>query len=121
MKRTISFPLPEKISVNQAMRMHFRMWARKVEEYHTQVNYFIGGIEPIESYPVEITYNFSFLSKPLDTSNCAFMVKVIEDALVRKGILKNDDPCFVMCTHITSRKHSDKSVGDHVEIIIQKK
>lgn len=57
--------------------------------------YFCRPSTPIESYPVEIEYQFVFQTKALDTLNCAFMAKCFEDALRAFGTLKEDDPRFV--------------------------
>jgi hypothetical protein len=54
----------------------------------------------IKSYPVKIEYKFFFATRPLDSSNCSFLVKMFEDALCTLGILKDDAPQFVASTSI---------------------
>jgi len=65
-------------------------------------NGFLGNVarvckklEPIECYPVQISYRFVFETKALDTLNCAYMAKCIEDALCSTRVLKDDDPAHV--------------------------
>lgn len=48
-------------------------------------------IESVQSYPVEIWYRFIFVSRPLDTLNCAYMAKIIEDCFRSLGIIEDDD------------------------------
>ena len=59
---------------------------------------FCRPVREIGSYPVEICYRFCFVSRPLDTLNCAYMAKAFEDALRSLGILEDDDPAHVART-----------------------
>lgn len=59
---------------------------------------FCRPVRSIESYPVEIRYRFCFVSRPLDTLNCAYMAKAFEDAFRSLGILEDDDPAHVART-----------------------
>jgi len=52
----------------------------------------------VQSYPVEISYRFVFRSRPLDTLNCAYMAKMLEDALRAIGVIEDDDPKYVTRT-----------------------
>ena len=62
--------------------------------------------------PVVITFDFYFKSKPLDCSNNSFMGKMIEDALVKCGIIKDDT--YENVTAVTYRTH--KAKRDYVKI-----
>ncbi len=62
--------------------------------------YFCRPIQKVESYPVEIRYRFLFVSRPLDTTNTTFMVKMFEDTLCALGILQDDSPQYVTRTII---------------------
>lgn len=68
----------------------------------------------VNSYPVTITYIFTFKSRPLDTTNCSFMVKLLEDSLIANGVILNDDITKVDETCILVQT-GDK---DQVEICI---
>ena len=62
---------------------------------------FCQPVRKIRSYPVEIEYRFFFATKSLDTTNCAYMAKMFEDALCSLKILKDDAPKFVASTFIS--------------------
>lgn len=97
--------------------------------------WFCRPIQKIESYPVEICYKFVFVTKALDTTNCSYMVKMLEDALRSLEILKDDSPQYVARTIIESHgeatkktkkgvklagaKDDEKKSEDRVEIIIK--
>lgn len=51
-----------------------------------------------------ITFEFLLKGKLLDCSNCSFMGKMIEDALVKVGVLQNDTPEFVKSVTYISKK-----------------
>lgn len=70
----------------------------------------------MNEYPVEIHYVFYWKNKPLDCSNQAFLLKMIEDGLVRVGVLTNDSPTFVKKISMTVEKGKD----NYVEIQITK-
>lgn len=56
-------------------------------------------------YPCEVEYEFWFSKTPLDCSNCAAMVKMIEDT-----IFPNDSCKIVRSIKITSLKRKDDIV-----------
>ena len=95
---------------------------------------FCQPVQRIKSYPVQIEYKFIFGTKPLDSSNCSYMVKMFEDALCSLKILKDDAPKFVASTFISvvvvpkeknktqataSSKKNDAKDKDWLEIIIK--
>jgi len=49
----------------------------------------------INGYPVSIEYYFDFVGNGLDTLNCAFMAKCVEDSFRAMGMLDDDDPPHV--------------------------
>jgi len=109
----IQFPLPEKVSTNKIYAgMHWAKRKKLADLYHKSLLQFKG--KKATDYPVNINYIFTFKSKPLDTTNCTFMAKLLEDGLVQHEILIDDSPEYVSFTGIYSQK-GDK---DLVEIII---
>lgn len=62
---------------------------------------FCQPVKRIKSYPVAIEYRFFFATRPLDSSNCSYLVKMFEDALCTLGVLKDDAPEFVASTFIS--------------------
>lgn len=105
----ISIPLPEKVSTNQIYAgMHWAKRKKLADLYHQSL--IEHRNKTVKEYPVEITYIFNFKSKPLDTTNCTFMVKMLEDGLIAHGILKDDNPDHVSFTGIYSQKGSKDEV-----------
>ena len=93
-----TIPIPEKISLNRLYSgIH---WAKRVQLkdlYHSFIRF--QRLEPQElTYPVEITYTFTWKTRGLDSTNCAFMVKMLEDGLVLTGVLQGDGPKHVRKT-----------------------
>lgn len=111
----IRFKLPEKVSTNAIYAgMHWAKRKRIADHYHLAVLEEVSKLEKQIEYPVDITYVFNFKGNPLDTTNCTFMVKMIEDGLVQAGLLADDDPTHIQCTTI----YSQKGPTDFVEVTI---
>ena len=92
----IIIPLPEKTSLNAFYSATHWIKRKKIADaYHEAVWFAVkkSRVKPVEKYPVFILYHFTFKGKLLDASNCP--VKLLEDGLVKAGILKNDSPKFV--------------------------
>lgn len=73
-------------------------WSRRKEikdSIYQLTKWFCRPIQEVKSYPVEISYQFFYRIKPLDTLNNAFMAKCIEDSLVSLGAIKDDSPRYV--------------------------
>lgn len=109
----IKMPLPEKVSTNKiydgthwSKRSGLKnVYQRAMLPYRSKV---------VKKYPVDITYIFTFVSKPLDTTNCTYMVKLLEDGLVAHGVLKGDSLYYVESTTINVKTGDE----DCVEICI---
>lgn len=104
----------KKISTNQIYSgIH---WAKRKEIKDLYKDYcrFNIKLEKVVSYPARLVYEFNFKRNPLDTLNCAYMAKMIEDCLVEFGIIENDDPAHIFCSSI----YSNKAEKDYVRIII---
>lgn len=62
-------------------------------------------IEPYQGkYPIRAHYHFKLRGCAIDASNCAFMVKCIEDALVSAGIIPDDNPKYIGSITLISEK-----------------
>lgn len=72
--------------------------------------------QPVTEFPVDIYYNFHLQGKQLDSLNLAFMAKMIEDCMVKKGILPDDTPKYVRRSILESTKAKE----NYCEIQIQK-
>jgi hypothetical protein len=108
-----------KISFNKIYAgVHWSVRRKQAELFHNLIHIekldyektFHKKLQPIQHYPVMIDYNFIWASKPLDTSNCFYMVKMLEDGLVKNKILKDDSPNFVSVSTVTSSKDKFNSI-----------
>ncbi len=73
-------------------------WSRRKEIKDSILDiarYFCRPVQKVRSYPVEIRYRFFFVSRALDTLNCAFLAKMFEDALRALTVIEDDDPKHV--------------------------
>lgn len=98
----ITIQIPYKVSTNAIYSgMH---WAKRKEiadEYHLSLIEYKGKQMTI---PVNLTFTFTFKGKSLDCSNCSFMAKMLEDAMVMSRILPNDTPEYVKSIKIVVLK-----------------
>lgn len=60
-------------------------------------------LQPVEGV-VDLDFVFTFKKNALDSSNCSYVVKLLEDCLVHHGILKDDTIKFVRKVSMESRK-----------------
>lgn len=108
--------LPKKISLNKIYAgVHWATRQKLADIFHSE--FLDKKSLKITEYPVEILYDFYFLKQPLDTLNCAYMAKMLEDGMVRNGILKGDEPNYVTSSTLMSQK-SKKYPNDTVIIRI---
>ena len=112
-KIVIRIPIPQKISTNKIYAgIHWTVRKKIADLYHMSLIEYKHKNLKVKNYPVTIDYEFIFKKRPLDTLNCAFMGKLIEDSLVMYDILEDDSPKFVKKCSISSIK------GDRDEVII---
>lgn len=90
-------------------------WAKRkkfADSVHDRVRIICRKFYAIESYPVQILYQFVFASRALDSTNCSYMVKALEDALRSCQLLEDDDPTHVARTIIeVTKKERTKLPG----------
>lgn len=66
-------------------------WHRKVKEYCED-----NKLKPIKKFPIDIISQTKFKTKRgRDTSNCFYASKLVEDGLVKCGILPDDSTEYV--------------------------
>ncbi len=96
----ISFSLPQKVSLNAIYAgLHWSKRAELADLYHREILPFRKL--KIDAFPVALHYTFTFRNRPLDSSNCAFLAKMIEDGLVAHAILPDDSMEYVRSTTTT--------------------
>lgn len=114
-RQKITMDIPYKVSTNKIYSsVHWRERKEIADMYHMFILSERGKFEPVEDFPVFIMYRFIFEKNALDSLNLAFMAKMIEDGMVREGILPDDSPKYVT-TSILDTKKGDK---DQIEIHI---
>lgn len=112
MKFTV--PIPEKISLNKIYSgIHFRTRSKHKEAYQYAV--IVSKPKPYTGYfPVNVSYHFRLHGKALDISNYAYMLKMVEDALVACGVFPDDTPKYVASITVTA----EKDQADEVDVTI---
>lgn len=94
---------------------HWRTRAKHKQDYLLLCSSF-KNYDFIED-KVDIHIDFYFKGRALDSSNCSYMGKLIEDSLVHYGILKDDTIKYVSC--FSMRSHN-KAKEDYAVINIKK-
>ena len=93
-----------KVSTNEIYAgKHWRARQKLKESYLWLTCSEIKKLQPVIG-KVDLDFTFYFKSRPIDSSNTAYMAKLIEDCLVHYGILKNDDVKFVGKISLESKK-----------------
>ena len=115
-RNVFTVPLDIMVSTNKiyAGMNHFHRTQLK-NDYHWMIKKVKKHIQKPHSFPVKIMYHFSFRGRVFDSSNCSFMQKMLEDALVKEGFLPDDSYQYVWFNGITIRKGPQDQVT--IEII----
>lgn len=110
--------IPEKVSMNNIYSgMHWKKRKELADLYHNEFLELKRKVKVVK-YPVVIHYNWHFIKNALDTLNCAFMSKMLEDGMVHVGILEDDSVKYVRRSILDSQK-SNKYKHDTVVISIE--
>jgi hypothetical protein len=112
----LTIPIPEKVSLNRIYAgVHFRERSRHKDDYRLTV-LCVPEVRPYEGeYPVHIHYHFRLAGSKLDISNHAYMIKMLEDALVACGVIPDDDQQYVGMISVTSERVA-KGEYDEVDV-----
>lgn len=103
----LEITIPEKVSLNRIYAgMFWRRRAILAKLYHDEF-LDVKGKMKVTKYPVVISYDFHFKSNPLDTLNCSMMAKMLEDGMVKIGILEDDCPKYVRRSIIDTQLSSE--------------
>lgn len=100
-----TIPVPEKVSLNRIYAgVHFRERSRHKDMYRLAVMC-VPTVRAYEgTYPVQMRYHFRLHGSRLDISNHAYMLKMVEDALVQCGVIPGDDQKYVAGVTITAER-----------------
>lgn len=111
--------LPIKISTNKIYAgIHWTTRNKHKELFYYEVLRNKKYIEKPKNYPLELTFSFVFKSRPLDSSNCSYMAKMIEDSLVKIGIIPDDTIKYIKSVKYISEQNKSLE-KDIVNIIIE--
>lgn len=108
--------VPEKVSLNVAMRKHYRAVNASKKAWH----YAVLEAKPPRwqgPYPVDVLYQYRLNGKAIDSTNAGFMTKALEDALVAVGVFPDDNPLFVRRSTNETGK-AEKGALDTVAVTI---
>jgi hypothetical protein len=106
-----------KVSTNEIYAgKHWRSRQKMKTDYMAVTQNEIKNLTPI-TYKVCLDFTFHFKGRTMDSSNTAYMAKLIEDCLVHHGIIKNDNIKFVGKVLLESKK-SERDY-DYCKLIIR--
>ena len=107
-----------KVSSNKIYAgIHYRVRKKLKDDYLLLTKKLFKSLNPVKG-KVNIDFTFYFSSTCLDSSNCSFMAKMLEDSLVTYGVLENDTIKFVGKVSLEAVKIKDKEINDYCIINI---
>lgn len=108
-------PIAEKVSLNKIYAgVHWRKRREWAEVMHWMV--LSARILPYDGpFPVDCRYHFFLHGKQLDSSNCAFLAKLVEDGLVHAKVIPDDSRQYVRWVSVLSSQ-AKKTEEQRVEV-----
>jgi hypothetical protein len=105
-------PKELKVSSNEIYKgIHYSKRKKIKDSYYDYYSFLIRRkIKKVTKYPIDISILFTFTKNPLDSSNCSYMLKMIEDILVSEGIIKDDSSKYVEWVSSKSIKGMDDTI-----------
>lgn len=102
-----------KVSTNKIYAgIHWRSRQKYADYFHALVMKDISKIQPITE-KVNLFFIFEWKGRMLDSSNCSFMAKMLEDAMRKWWILQDDNPKYVWkfsCESIKGKENKVKII-----------
>ena len=86
---------------------HWRKRAKMKEDYFWITKVPFKKLAPIKE-KVNLDFVFYFSGRLLDSSNCSYAAKILEDCLVAHGVLKDDTTKQIGRVSLESRKSEEK-------------
>lgn len=84
--------------------MHHHARTPLKHDFYLAVREATKGKGKVTDYPINVTYDFYLKGRPVDWVNLSAMAKMIEDGLVKAGVLADDAPKFVAQGMLISNK-----------------
>jgi len=102
--------IPKKISTNVYYRAHYMAKNSINNDFYNEVFAAVikQKIKPISNYPAKVSFVFFLHGRLLDWVNLSAMAKMIEDGLVKNGILENDDKRYISQGALSCEKSNAK-------------
>lgn len=102
---TVNIEMIRKVSTNSIYSgVHWSKRREIANLYHTLVLTLKKKLPKIQKFPVILHFICEFEGRVLDSFNCVYMCKCIEDGLVRAGMLPDDSPKYVKYAYCEPRK-----------------
>ena len=101
------FDIVSKVSTNKIYAgLNWRTRVRHKDQYQWEVMRVIkeNNLQPIDGFPIVLRFKFFFKKRVLDSSNCSYMAKLIEDCLVCQNIIPDDSIQYVSEVQILAVK-----------------
>ena len=117
MAQTIELKNFYKVSTNLIYKgLHWTKRKEIKDDYLTWFLSYKDALRTLES-KVGIQFDYYWKTKPLDSSNCTYMSKMIEDCMVHYGILENDTIEYV--GPVTNYSHKSDRDYDYCVVTIE--
>ena len=102
-----------KVSSNKIYAgIHYRTRKKLKDDYLLLTKKLFKSLKSVKG-KVNLDFTFYFAGRTLDSSNCSFMAKMLEDCLVTYGVLANDTIEFVGKVSLEAIKIKDKKINDY--------
>jgi hypothetical protein len=120
---TLRYDIPIKVSTNQIYSWMHRTQRKRIADMYHKLTKEVQQFETLTE-KVDIEILFYFRSRYLDSSNCSFMWKMIEDSLVKNKLLSDDSNTyvwkFITESILLDKKERKKIEKDYLRILITK-
>ena len=97
---------------------HWKDRNRIANDYHSYFYPYAKKLKIVSQmkFPIDVEYDFYWLKNSLDSSNCFYMAKMIEDSLVGE-CFPDDKNKYIRWIKTRSQKQEDKSIKEDLVII----
>ena len=120
MTQTLRIEMVEKVSTNKIYSgIHWTKRKATKDTYYWEVRSKVKSLFPVTG-PVDLKMTFWFKGKPLDSSNCSYMAKCIEDSIVKCKILEDDSYKHVLSVQYLSLRDPEKK-KEYIDIEIKER
>lgn len=87
--------LPDKVTTNAYYAAHYLKRSNIKQGFKEAAILAARNKGKIDEYPINVTYSFHLIGRPVDWVNLSAMAKMIEDGLVQAKVIEDDAPKFI--------------------------